>query len=83
MNIDTPSKYLSLYEVEAETYEEAERVINEWQSNPNAWPGRAHHTETMLKHGGNIPMAIKGSGWFELLRSYYGPAATTTKTGLS
>ena len=79
LDIDSPSKYLSLYEVEAESYEEAERTINEWQENPNAWPGRAHHTETMVKHGGNIPMAIRGSGWFELLRSYDGPAAESQR----
>ncbi len=73
LNIETPSKYLSVYEVEADSYEEAERVLNEWQADPNAWPGRAHHLQTMEKHGGNIPMGIRGSGWFELLGSYDGP----------
>ena len=77
LNIESPAQYLSLYEVEAESYEEAERVLNEWQANPDAWAGRKHHTETMLKLGGDIPMCVKGSGWFELLRSYDGPAAST------
>ena len=72
LDIESPSRYLSVYEVEADSYEEAERTLNEWQSNPNAWEGRAHHMETMAKHG-EIPMAVRGSGWFELLRSYDGP----------
>jgi hypothetical protein len=37
---DTVSGYLSLYEVEAPSYEEAERVLNEWQRDPDAWAGR-------------------------------------------
>ena len=36
----TISNYLSVYEVEAESYEEAERVLNEWQADPDAWAGR-------------------------------------------
>ena len=40
---ETVSGYLSLYEVEAPSYEEAERVLNEWQANPDAWEGRKHH----------------------------------------
>ncbi len=73
LSIDTPSKYLSVYEVEADSYEEAERVLNEWQADPNAWEGRAHHMQTMNKYG-EIPMAVRGSGWFELLGDYAGPA---------
>ena len=76
LDIECPSKYLSVYEVEADSYEEAERVLNEWQANADAWPGRAHHTATMEKFGGNIPMAIRGSGWFEELRSFDGPGKT-------
>ena len=76
LDIETPSKYLSVYEVEAESYKEAERVLNEWQATPDAWEGRAHHMATMEKHG-EIPMAVRGSGWFELLRSYDGPGATS------
>lgn len=68
------SQYLSLYEVEAPSYEEAERVLNEWQENPEAWPGRRQHLATAEKHGG-MPLAVKGSGWYELLASYDGPAA--------
>ena len=80
LDITTPSKYLSVYEVEADSYEEAERVLNEWQANPDAWSGRAHHTATMAKHG-EIPMAIRGAGWFELLGSYDGPGKTDSPTG--
>ena len=73
LDIKSPSQYLSVYEVEADSYEEAERVLNAWQANPEAWSGRAHHTATMQRLGGNIPMAIAGSGWFELLRDFDGP----------
>ena len=74
LDLATKSGYLSLYEVEAPSYAEAERVLNEWQATSNAWAGRAHHMATMEKHG-EIPMAIRGSGWFELLKSYDGPAS--------
>jgi hypothetical protein len=74
LDIDTPSGYLSLYEVEAPSYEEAERVLNAWQSDPDAWAGRRRHLETGKELGG-IPMAIRGSGWYELIQSYEGPAA--------
>lgn len=77
LGIETPSEYLSVYEVEAQSYQEAERVLNEWQANPDAWSGRARHTETMMKHGGEIPMAIRGSGWYELLRSYEMPTSAS------
>lgn len=74
LDIDTASGYLSLYEVEAPSYEEAERVLNDWQADPDAWAGRRRHLETGEKSGG-IPMAIRGSGWYELIQSYEGPAA--------
>jgi hypothetical protein len=71
---ETVSEYISVYEVEAPSYEEAERVLNEWQANPDAWVGRARHMET-AKRMGQIPLRIKGSGWYELLKSFEGPAA--------
>ena len=71
---ETVSGYLSLYEVEAPSYEEAERVLNEWQANPDAWEGRKHHLATAQKLGG-MPLAIIGSGWYELIKSFDGPAA--------
>ncbi len=74
LDIETRSAYLSLYEVEAESYEEAERVLNEWQADTDAWEGRQHHLQTMEKFGGNIPMKINGSGWYELIQEYDGPA---------
>ncbi len=72
LDIDTPSKYISVYEVEAPNYAEAERVLNEWQANPDAWPGRQVHNETRERVG-EIPMHIGGAGWYELLGSYDGP----------
>jgi hypothetical protein len=74
LDIKTPSGYLSLYEVEAPSYEEAERVLNEWQADPDAWEGRKRHWETAEKIGG-VLMDIKGSGWYELIKSYDGPKA--------
>jgi len=71
---ETVSGYLSLYEVEAPGYEEAERVLNEWQANPDAWEGRKRHLATAQKYGG-MPLAVKGSGWYQLLKSFDGPAA--------
>lgn len=70
----TVSGYLSLYEVEAPSYEEAEKVLNEWQRDPNAWEGRQKHLDTAKKFDG-MPLAIKGSGWYELIKSFDGPAA--------
>jgi hypothetical protein len=71
---ETVSGYLSLYEVEAPSYEEAERVLNEWQRNPDAWEGRRRHLETAERLGG-MPLSVKGSGWYELLKSFDGPEA--------
>lgn len=70
----TPSNYISIYEVEAPSYEEAERVLNEWQANPRAWAGRQKHLDTAKRMGG-MPLKILGSGWYELLHSFDGPKA--------
>ena len=74
LDIETPSDYLSLYEIEATSYEEAERVLNEWQAAADAWAGRKRHLETGAKLGG-VPMKIRGAGFYELIKSYDGPAA--------
>jgi hypothetical protein len=74
LDLDTATQYISLYEVEAPSYEEAERTLNAWQADPDAWPGRALHQQTTERLG-EIPMRIGGSGWYELLRSFDGPAA--------
>ncbi|MEC8819262.1 MAG: hypothetical protein VYA08_00080 [Pseudomonadota bacterium] len=68
---ETVSNYVSIYEVEADSYEQAERVLNEWQADPDAWEGRHHHRQTMEK-AGQLPIKIKGSGWYQLLKSYTG-----------
>jgi len=74
LELETKAGYLSLYEVEAPSYEEAEKVLNAWQGDPKAWEGRRKHMDTMEKFG-SIPMKINGSGWYEELRSFDGPAA--------
>ncbi len=66
------ANYISIYEVEAPTYEEAERVLNEWQRNPDAWEGRTHHRETGERYG-QIPLKVVGSGWYELQNEYVKP----------
>lgn len=69
LDLETKSKYISIYEVEAPSYEEAERILNEWQANPEAWAGRANHMQTMEKFG-SIPMKINGSGWYKELKVF-------------
>jgi len=70
VGIDIPSEYIAIYEVDAESYEEAERVLNEWQRDPNAWEGRAAHNEAgaAMDH---TPLRVKGSGWYEFERAYH------------
>lgn len=72
LDAETVSDYLSIYEVEAESYQQAERILNEWQADPDAWDGRQSHWATARKHGG-VPLAVKGSGWYELIAAYDGP----------
>jgi hypothetical protein len=73
----TFTDFISFYEVDATSWEEAERVLNEWQRDPDAWEGRAHHMETG-KRVGNV-LSCPGSGWYEMLHTYDGPAKVTSK----
>ena len=73
-NGETASGYLSLYEVEAESYDEAESTLNAWQRDPDAWEGRQKHRDTGAKFGG-IPLRVKGSGWYEQINYWDGPKA--------
>ena len=59
-NIATVSQYLSTYEADAESWGEAERVLNAWQADPDAWAGRKHHQETGRRLGRT--MKTIGSG---------------------
>lgn len=70
VGIDIPSEYIAIYEVDAESYEEAERVLNEWQRDPNAWEGRAEHNKAMAEAEGT-PLKVKGSGWYEFECAYH------------
>ena len=70
VGIDIPSEYIAIYEVDAESYEEAERVLNEWQRDPNAWEGRAEHNRAMAETEGT-PLKVKGSGWYEFECAYH------------
>lgn len=80
LEISTPSQYLSIYEVEAESYDAAERILNEWQADPDAWDGRAAHRATGERIG-RMPMVIKGSGWYRLRGSHDGPAVSDSPGG--
>lgn len=62
LEIDTPAEYLAIYEVEADSYEEAERVLNEWQSDPDAWAGR-------LPSNGSLK--VHSAGWYEFERAHH------------
>ncbi len=70
VGIDIPSEYIAIYEVDAESYDEAERVLNEWQRDPNAWEGRAEHNRAMAETEGT-PLKVKGSGWYEFECAYH------------
>ena len=73
----TFTDYISFYEVDATSWEEAEEVLNAWQRDPDAWEGRAHHMETGRRVGSVL--SCPGSGWYEMLHTYDGPARPTTK----
>jgi len=73
----TSTDFISFYEVDATSWEEAERVLNEWQRDPDAWEGRAHHMETGRRVG-NV-LSCPGSGWYEMLRTHDGPAKAASK----
>lgn len=70
VGIDIPSEYVAIYEVDAESYEEAERVLNEWQRDPDAWEGRAEHNRAMAESEAP-PLKVKGSGWYEFECAYH------------
>ena len=70
VGIDIPSEYIAIYEVDAESYEEAERVLNEWQRDPDAWEGRAEHNRAMAESEAT-PLKVKGSGWYEFECAYH------------
>lgn len=51
-----PSEYLTIYEFEGEDAEEAERILGEYQSDPNSWEKRQPN---------NGSMEVVGAGWYE------------------
>ncbi|MBT4491923.1 MAG: hypothetical protein HOC70_01670 [Gammaproteobacteria bacterium] len=73
----TFTDFISFYEVDATSWEEAERVLNEWQRDPDAWEGRAHHMETGRRVG--KVLSCPGSGWYEMIHTYDGPAKAASK----
>lgn len=51
-----PSEYLTIYEFEGEDAEEAERILGEYQADPNSWEKRQPN---------NGSMEVVGAGWYE------------------
>ena len=58
----TPAKNITIYEFDAETAEEAEQILAEYQRNPEAWPARLP---------GNGSLKIVGAGWYEFDRAFH------------
>ena len=52
---DAPSGYLTVYEFEGDDAVEAERILGEYQSDPNSWDQRMEN---------NGSMKIVGAGWY-------------------
>jgi hypothetical protein len=52
---DPPSGYLTIYEFEGEDAEAAERVLGEYQADPDAWAGRKPNNDSM---------EVVGAGWY-------------------
>ena len=52
---DAPSGYITIYEAEGEDADAAEKILNAYQADPNAWPDR---------QPGNDSMEIVGAGWY-------------------
>ena len=58
---DAPSQYLTMYEFEGEDAEAAEKILGEYQSNPNAWDKRMPNNDSMQ---------IVGAGWYSEALSF-------------
>ena len=56
-----PAGYLTLYEIEHEDPEEAERILARYQRDPDAFPAR-------LPPNGSL--RVLGAGWYRLERSF-------------
>ena len=52
---DAPSKFLTIYEFEGDDAEEAERILGEYQSDPDAWAKRLPSNDSM---------EVVGAGWY-------------------
>ena len=53
---DAPSGYLAIYEVDTADAAEAERILGEYQRDPDAWAER---------QPGNGSLRVIGAGWYE------------------
>ena len=53
---DAPSGYLAIYEVTTDDAAEAERILGEYQRDPDAWSER---------QPGNGSLKVIGAGWYE------------------
>ncbi len=58
---EAPSGYLTIYEFEGDDAAEAERLLNEYQADPDAYPAR---------EPANGSMKVVGAGWYEKTVSF-------------
>ena len=56
------SRFLTIYELEADSWEEADANLKAWISDPEAWPKRL---------SGEGALAIVGSGWYRFERAHH------------
>lgn len=58
----TPAGYLTIYEFDAASADEAEEILARYQRDPNAWPAR-------LPSNGSLK--IVGAGWYGFDRAFH------------
>ena len=58
----TPAKNITIYEFDADTAEEAEKILADYQRDPSAYANRLP---------GNGSLKIVGAGWYEFDRAYH------------
>ncbi|MFC1896551.1 hypothetical protein ACFL0Q_07840 [Thermodesulfobacteriota bacterium] len=57
-----PSQYLTIYEVDADDPKEAEKILIDYQRNPDAWPARLPQNDSLK---------IVGAGWYRFERAFH------------
>jgi hypothetical protein len=58
----TPAGYLTIYEFDCDSEDEAEALLAKYQRDPSAWPARLP---------GNGSLKIVGAGWYKFNRAFH------------